>query len=156
MISRSTDAANRRTFGGLSAVALGGLLAAAHVWAAPQQFGSAMPAGDALPLSQALQAPESFGEPARKFSGRVTQVCRKKGCWMMLEDDGQAARVVMHDYGFSLPLDASGRAVVHGVLGSKELSTAAAEHLAEDAGGGEARPGREYRITAYSVQLDGS
>lgn len=131
-------------------------LAAAPAWAAPQSFGAAMPEGDAVPVSAALDHPEQFGEPARKFSGRVTQVCQHKGCWMMLEDDGRAVRVIMSDHSFSLPKDASGQAVVYGVLGEQDLSKDAAEHLAEDAGDGRPVAKREYRITAFAVRLEGA
>jgi len=120
-----------------------------------RDLGSPMPDGDALPLSAAIADERSFGEPARKFSGRVTEVCRKKGCWLMLEDDGDAARVMIHDHGFVVPADARGRAVVYGVLSSKDLSPDAAAHLAEDAGRSESAPGREFRINAYSVSLLG-
>ncbi len=133
------------------------LVAVALFAVAPAQaerlFGSAMPEGNALPLAQALTDPASFGEPARKFSGRVTEVCQKKGCWLMLEDDGRAARVMIQDHGFAIPVDASGQATVYGVLGSKDLSPDAALHLAEDAGRSEAKAGPEFRITAYAVVL---
>lgn len=131
-------------------------LATTPLLAAPQSFGAEMPAGDALPVSAVLDDPEHFGEPARKFSGRVTQVCQHKGCWMMLEDDGRAVRVIMADHGFALPKDASGRAVVYGVLGEQELSQDAAEHLAEDAGDGQPVDRREFRITALAVTLEGA
>jgi hypothetical protein len=132
-------------------LALAAGLPTAH---AAQTFGAEMPDGDPLPLAAALDDPARFGEPARKFEGRVVQVCQNKGCWMMLEQDGRAARVMMHDHSFSVPKDAAGRAVVHGVLSEKTLSEEAAAHLAEDAGESKPVAQVEYRITAYSVQLD--
>jgi hypothetical protein len=137
----------------LSLVLLG---CAACVQAAPTTFGAPMPEGEPIALSAALGDQGAYGEPARKFSGRVTQVCQNKGCWMMLEDDGHAVRVMMHEHSFALPKDASGRAVVHGELSVKELSEAAAAHLAEDAGDGSTVELREFRINAYSVTLEGA
>jgi hypothetical protein len=115
---------------------------------AAETYGAAMPDGEARPLAAALADPSSLGEPARKFSGRVVEVCQNKGCWMMLEQDGVAARVMMHEHSFALPKDASGQAVVYGVLAEKELS--------EDSASGQPVARREYRITAYSVSLEGA
>src|SRR3546814_4423514 len=72
---------------------------------------------------------------------------------MMLEDNGEVARVMMHDHAFSVPKDASGRAEVHGVLSVKEISKEAAEHLAED-GNGVVPPTRELRIDATGVRSE--
>jgi hypothetical protein len=121
-----------------------------------ETFGAAMPEGEAKPLAAALADPASQGEPARKFSGRVVEVCQNKGCWMMLEQDGVAARVMMHEHSFALPKDASGQAIVYGVLSEKELSEEVAEHLAEDSASKQPVARREYRINAYSVSLEGA
>jgi hypothetical protein len=123
--------------------------------ATPQVFGAAMPTGDAMPISAAVSQAGDAGGGARKFSGRITEVCQKEGCWIMLEDDGQAARVTMKDHAFTLPKDASGTAVVYGTLTVKELDAASAKHLAEDAGKDEPVALREYRIAATSVELAG-
>jgi hypothetical protein len=131
-------------------------LLAGPLAAAPQIFGAEMPAGEALPVSAVLDDPAHFGEPARKFSGRVTEVCQHSGCWMMLEDNGRAVRVIMVDHSFGLPKDASGPAEVHGVLGEIEMSQEAAEHMAQDAGHEHPVERREFRITAYSVSLGGA
>jgi hypothetical protein len=131
------------------------LLAAASSFAA-ETFGAAMPEGEARPLAAALADPSSIGEPARKFSGRVVDVCQNKGCWMMLEQDGVAARVMVHEHSFELPRDASGQAIVYGVLSEKELTENAAAHLADDSASKQPVARREYRINAYSVSLDGA
>ena len=133
------------------------LAATAVAAAAPLIVGAAMPAGPALPVSQALAAAtDQPGAPA-KYSGRITEVCQAKGCWIMLEDGGQAARVMMKDHAFSVPKDARGAAVVYGTLQRKALDAQTAQHLAEDAGGTAAAaapgPTTEYRIVATSVEL---
>jgi hypothetical protein len=129
------------------------LISAASSFAA-ETFGAQMPEGEVRPLAAALADPASIGEPARKFSGRVVEVCQNKGCWMMLEQDGIAARVMVHEHSFALPKDASGQAIVFGVLSERELSEDAAAHLAEDSASKQPVARREYRITAYSVTLE--
>lgn len=116
-------------------------------------FGDPMPEGVAQPIGAAIAAGIEADAPARKFSGRVTEVCQAKGCWVMLEDDGRVARVMMKDHDIGLPRDARGPAVVHGVLTEKLLDEKTARHLAEDAGRSEPVATREYRIVATSVEL---
>ena len=108
-----------------------------------------------VPISVAAADTDAYAGDAHRFSGRITEVCQKEGCWMMLEDDGHAARVMMRDHAFLVPKDASGHAEVYGVLSVKELSKEAAEHLADDAGGDVAPATRELRIDATGVRIDG-
>ena len=118
-------------------------------------YGEALPkATAAVPISVAAADTDAYVGKANRFSGRITEVCQKEGCWMMLEDDGQVARVMMHDHAFAIPKDASGPAEVYGVLSVKQLSKEAAEHLAED-GNGILPPEREIRIDATGVRIDG-
>ena len=120
---------------------------------AAARFGEPLPEGEAQPVSRALaEATDEYG-PLRKFSGRITEVCRNKGCWVMLESDGEVARVMMKDHGFAVPADARGDAVVYGRLQRRTLDEATARHLAEDAGGGGEAAREEYRIEAIGIEL---
>jgi hypothetical protein len=122
---------------------------------AADRYGEAIPEGETVPLSHiAASASAEPGEPIR-ISGRITEVCQAKGCWVMLEDDGQVARVMMKDHAFSLPADTRGAAVVYGRLSVKELDEGMAKHLAEDAGRSEPVARRELRVEALGVELAG-
>jgi hypothetical protein len=142
----------------LSATALFAHAGAPTAPAAPvaKGYGEAFVDGPAVPVSAAIAAFEEHAGAPRRFSGRITEVCQAKGCWMMLEDDGQAARVMFGDHAFSLPKDASGTAVVHGVLERKELTPAQVEHLAADSAKGIAAEPVEYRIVADGVRVAGA
>lgn len=135
------------------------LLALPQAQASPARvFGAAMPAGEAQPIAEAVAGEVVADAGARKFSGRITEVCQNKGCWVMLEDAGQVARVMMKDHSFTVPKDARGAARVYGILSVKELDQKTAAHLAsdagrKDAGRSETVPTREYRIEALSVEL---
>lgn len=134
------------------------LLAAAPLAFAgePATFGAPIPdEGPVVPISAAAADVDAHAGAPRRFSGRITEVCQKEGCWMMLEDDGQAARVLMRDHAFSVPKDASGKAEVYGVLSVHELSPEAAKHLAEDAGRDALPSMRELRIEATGVRIEG-
>lgn len=117
------------------------------------KYGADVPAGDVVPLAQALADPAAHEGQARVFSGRIVDVCQKKGCWVMLEDDGQGARVLLGDHDFYVPRDVRGPAQVHGVLSRVALSPAARDHTARETGAGMTVPGVEYRILADGVQV---
>lgn len=122
----------------------------------PASYGGAFADGPAVPVSEAIaDFAGHAGEPQR-FSGRITEVCQAKGCWMMLEDDGQVARVMFGDHAFFLPRDARGAAVVHGLLERKELTPEQVEHLSGDSAKGIAVEPVEYRIVADGVRVAGA
>jgi hypothetical protein len=70
-----------------------------------------------------------------KVTAKIVEVCPKKGCWLKLElNDGTTAMVKMKDYGFFLPVAATGKTVViDGEVKIKTTSVAELKHYAEDA-----------------------
>lgn len=116
-------------------------------------YGEPMPEGEAIGIAVAAADPAAYttGEPA-KFSGRITQVCQKKGCWVVLEQDGASARVMAKDHGFEVPKDSTGPAVAYGILQEEPISEEHARHLVEDDGA--APPAaKELRIVATSISI---
>lgn len=134
-------------------LALAGLLSLPALAGESRVYGGGMPAGEAVPVSRAIAAAEQHAGQPGKFAGRITQVCQKMGCWLILEDDGQHARVMARDHAWGVPTDSTGRAEVHGVLEVRELSQEQADHFAEDAGQQGEVALREYRIVADSIAL---
>jgi hypothetical protein len=123
----------------MPALVLAALIAAVPpAMAATATYGSAMPAGDARPIAAVMAAAEANAGQAVKVEGRITRVCQKTGCWLMLDNAGQGVRVrTLH--AFFVPKDATGRAVVHGTLQPVEASADA---------------GREWQIVATSVVIE--
>ena len=120
--------------------------------AAAADFGAPLPEGDAIDIATAAADPAAVtGEPAL-YRGRITEVCQKQGCWVVLEHDGHSARVMAKDHGFAVPKDASGDAIVHGVLHAEPISPDHARHLVED-DGASAPADSELRITATSIRV---
>jgi hypothetical protein len=68
------------------------------------------------------------------FSGEITKVCEKKGCWMILAHNGEFSRINFNNHGFFIPKESRGFAMVYGVLNNKTLSEKFRKHLAEDEG----------------------
>lgn len=70
-----------------------------------------------------------------KFATSVKNVCKMKGCWMILELPGEEVRVTFKDYGFFVPKNIEDREViVAGKAYLEELSVEDQKHYAEDAG----------------------
>lgn len=72
-----------------------------------------------------------------KIEGEVVAVCKKKGCFIQVQREGDGAPILVRfkDYGFFMPQDIVGKTVVlEGQAKVKEVSVAQLQHFAEDAG----------------------
>ncbi len=122
--------------------------------AAGDVYGAPLPEIAPAPVSiDALMANpgDHLGKPAA-YSGRITQVCQKKGCWLVLTgDNGGFARVAMRDHAYGVPKDASGPAIVYGTVSEKVHSADEIAHLIKD--GAKAPAPRELSIDAASVLI---
>jgi len=117
-------------------------------------YGARLPDSAPVPvrLDDVVARPAGMLGKTGAFSGRITQVCQKMGCWMVLgADNGEFARVFMHDHAFGIPKDATGEAVVYGTLDEKVWSQDEIDHLKKD--GAEPPAARELRIDATSVLI---
>lgn len=100
------------------------------------KYGKEISANQAISLSKLdkeLKGKSSFNG---KIEGKVVEVCKKKGCFMTLERDGQEPLMVrFKDYGFFMPADIVGKTVVvEGIAKKKEVTVASLQHAAKDAG----------------------
>ncbi|MGY0632808.1 DUF4920 domain-containing protein [Luteimonas sp. A478] len=134
-----------------AAVLLAAVALSAHA-AEPAVYGEPFTDGPAVLVSAAIADFDAHAGEPQSFSGRITEVCQTKGCWMMLEHEGQAARVMFGNHAFFLPKDTTGSAVVHGVLERKELTPEQVEHFTGDSGSGAPAEPVEYRIVADGVR----
>jgi hypothetical protein len=107
------------------------------------------------PLSLDRALSEENAGRTLAVKGRVAEVCRMKGCWMVLTDDRQSVRVTFKDYAFFVPRDLAGKTVVaEGVLSRKTLTEEEAEHLAAESGAPAPPEGaslEEWSLVASSV-----
>ena len=95
--------------------------------------------------------------------GTITDVCQKKGCWMRVADGADELFVRFKDYGFFVPMNATGRRVAfHGTAEAKVVPVDELRHYAEDAGKSPEEIARitapETRVTFYadSVYIEGT
>jgi hypothetical protein len=86
-------------------------------------------------LGQVLAAAEPPKDSVL-IKGQVEAVCQKKGCWMVVKDGNESARVLMKDHSFAVPMDCRGKDVtVEGTLATRTFNEDQVKHLAKDGGG---------------------
>ncbi len=129
---------------------------AAKIVDGKQIYGETMPdTGKIVSIGSAIKSFKAKGKPQR-ISGEITKVCQKEGCWMVIAEGDQFARV-MTKHNFVFPVDVRGNATVYGALDKKEMDLAQAKHMAEDAGKDPktvTSATHEFRIVASSVVIE--
>ena len=95
------------------------------------------------------------------MTGKIEKVCRKKGCWMTLQNEGQMVRVTFKDYGFFVPTDLRKVPVkIQGKLEEREETVKLARHYLEDQGESKEqvmkinKPVMTYHFIATAVELN--
>lgn len=98
-------------------------------------YGEAITAKNAIPVSKLESKMKDAEKMNAKVSGKVVEVCIKKGCFMKLETaKGESMMVKFKDYGFFVPADLKGKdVVVEGIAKQEVISVEKQKHYAEDA-----------------------
>ncbi|MEM6395798.1 MAG: DUF4920 domain-containing protein [Bacteroidota bacterium] len=138
------------------------------VVAAPEYAGEIFGEGEYGDFEESISLPELLEATADLPEGdsldvivraEVSDVCKKKGCWMSLGDEGDVF-VRFKDYGFFVPTDIPGREVVaEGKAYYQVTSVEELRHYAEDDGQTPEEiariiePERELRFLATGVLL---
>ncbi len=103
-----------------------------------KHFGAIITADKAISYDELIPKMEKADSLAIKITGKVSEVCQKKGCWMTLVSDEPGKpemRVTFKDYAFFMPKDLSGkRVVIDGFAFVDVTPVADLRHYAEDAG----------------------
>lgn len=103
-----------------------------------KHFGATITADNAISYDDLIPKMANTDSLAVKVTGKVKEVCQKKGCWMTLvsEQPGKPdMRVTFKDYAFFMPKDLSGkRVVVDGYAYIDVTPVEVLRHYAEDAG----------------------
>lgn len=103
-------------------------------------YGEKITADDAISYDDLLAKLETTDSLTNvKVKGTIDGVCQAKGCWMTIVSKTDASKesmfVKFKDYGFFMPLDASGStAIMEGKAYKEETSVDELRHYAEDEG----------------------
>lgn len=105
-------------------------------------------------LAKLLEEPEAFVNSAVRVDARISEVCQKKGCFMIATVGEYAVRISFRDYAFFVPTDTGGKTVtLTGELVERTLSEQEAAHFREDAGSDSVHAGRVYEFVADAVSV---
>lgn len=89
----------------------------------------------AVELAEKYQAMAEGDTLVTKVTAKINEVCSTKGCWMRLDlENDQEVMVRFKDYGFFMPLNATGEVIINGKAFVTEISVDELKHYAEDAG----------------------
>jgi uncharacterized protein YdeI (BOF family) len=125
-----------------------------------QTYGETEGIANAVAAAEVAEAPEAHLDQTVTVEGRITQVCQRKGCWLVLDTGAEpirvhVARTETDEYAFTVPTDISGaQATVRGTLQRVTLDAATHQHMAEDAGksaSAEPEPATELQIIAGGI-----
>lgn len=102
-----------------------------------KHFGATIVADGAIDYDEVMAKMANTDSLNMKVTGKVKEVCLKKGCWMTLVSDKPGypeMRVTFKDYAFFMPKDLSGkRVVIDGFARVETTSVEVLRHYAEDA-----------------------
>lgn len=121
-------------------------------------YGNAFETDSILSLNELSQKIEKIGDTLQlTLKGTIKEVCTKKGCWMTLSMENDSEMMVrFKDYGFFVPLDASGEVLIHGKAFISETSVDDLRHYAEDAGASDDEIAAiTTPKTSYNFEADG-
>jgi hypothetical protein len=128
-----------------------------------KHFGAVITAENAIAYDAVMEKMTVTDSLNMKVTGKVHEVCQKKGCWMTLVSDQPGhpeMRVTFKDYAFFMPKDLSGkRVVVDGFAYVETTPVDVLRHYAEDAGKSKeeiaaiTQPKREVSFEAFGVLL---
>jgi len=121
-------------------------------------YGDAFETDAVLSLNELSQKIEKIGDTLQlTLKGTIKEVCTKKGCWMTLSMENDSEMMVrFKDYGFFVPLDASGEVLIHGKAFISETSVDDLRHYAEDAGASDDEIAAiTTPKTSYNFEADG-
>ena len=100
-----------------------------------KNFGGKFTANRVTSLGDVISNFQDYKSKTVAFQATTKKVCKKKGCWMVLEDGEYQVRTLFKDYGFFVPATILGKKVkVQGVMTQKKISAATIRHYMKDEG----------------------
>ena len=125
---------------------------------AGEDFGAGITLSETSDLGEVLSDPAKYAETPVLLRGRISDVCQKKGCWLVLADGAHQVRIRFADYDFFVPKDCQGKqAYAEGRVETETLSERDARHYAAESIGGDPSairgPQEVVSFTATGVRI---
>lgn len=114
-----------------------------------EHFGGEFTIETAVPAAQIFANPSEYVDQTIRISGKVSDVCQKMGCWMVITDNDKHMRVTTKDHKFFVAKDGAGSLCdIEGTLVKKEFSKERADHYKSEQSEGAPVPKAEEEGTA--------
>jgi len=125
---------------------------------AGEDFGAGITLSEISDFGDVVSDPAKYADTPVLLRGRISDVCQKKGCWLVLSDGADRVRIRFADYSFFVPKDCSGkRAYVEGQVETQTLSEREARHYAAESTGADPAairgPQEVVSFTATGVRI---
>ena len=125
-----------------------------------QHFGEAFTLDEVISASTLLADPSPYVDQLVRVEGRVTDVCQRAGCWLVITDETHHMRIRTRDHGFAVDKQGTGSTCqVEGTVVAMPLDPETTEHFASESSEDAVLPENEataeftYEIVANAVQL---
>src|SRR5271157_2949759 len=139
------------------------LAPALPLFALDENLGAPLTLKTQTPIAELLAKPARFVGRSVQVKGKITAVCQKMGCWMMLSDvaTGASIRIKVNDGEIVFPKESVGRvAVAEGSFREIKLTRAQAaeraRHEAEEQGSKFDPASVKGPVTIYQIQGTGA
>ena len=73
-----------------------------------EHFGGEFTIQTAIPAGEVFAKPADYVDQTVRTTGKVSDVCQKMGCWMVITDNDQHMRVTTKDHKFFVAKDGAG------------------------------------------------
>lgn len=125
-----------------------------------EHFGLEFTLAESVPAANILENPDAYVDQTVRITGKVSDVCQKMGCWMVITDAEQHMRITTKDHKFFVAKDGAGaKCDLEGVVVKREASPARTEHFKSEQTDGAPLPEGEttgtatYEIVASAISL---
>jgi hypothetical protein len=120
-------------------------------------YGDAFATEKVIPVGTFLDNPDDFVDQTIRVSGRVTDVCQKAGCWMVIADEDRHIRVTMKDHAFAVDKTGAGNdCEVEGVVTKTAIDPERVAHFESESAEGAVIPEKQAKDdVVYEIEASG-
>lgn len=113
-----------------------------------------------MPASDLLAKPADFVDKKIRVEAKVTDVCQKAGCWLVITDNNKSMRITTKDHKFFVAKDGAGsRCHIEGNVIARAKDPSRTAHFESESSKGAPIPEKEakgdkiYEIDASSIRF---
>ena len=128
-----------------------------------EHFGLEFTLGESIPAGTVLTNPDEYVGKTVRVTGKVSDVCQKMGCWMVITDADQHMRITTKDHKFFVAKDGAGAMCdLEGTVVKREANPERTAHYKSEQTEGAPMPEAEeagkatFEIVASAIKFDRS